>query len=145
MKDIFEPIIVDEIFDASVEQVWAAITELEQMKLWFFDNIGSFKAEIGFETRFVVSTGDRNFTHQWQVTEVIPGQKISYTWNYAEYPGDSLVSFSLTEIANQVKLTLTHSIVESFPADIPEIERQRGVEGWTYFISKSLKEFLEKE
>ena len=34
--------------------------------------------------------------------------------------------------------------MEDFPDDIPEFKRESDVEGWTFFISKSLKEFLEK-
>jgi hypothetical protein len=41
------------------------------------------------------------------------------------------------------KLRLTAQVLEDFPEDIPEFKRESGVEGWTYFIKKSLKEFLE--
>ena len=42
------------------------------------------------------------------------------------------------------KLRLTHHVQESFPEDIPEFKRESGIEGWTFFIKKRLKEFLDK-
>ena len=40
-------------------------------------------------------------------------------------------------------LRLTDQTLESFPDDIPEFTRESGIEGWTFFINKSLKEYLE--
>ena len=37
-----KPIVLEHVFEVSSKEVWQAITELEQMKLWFFDNIPSF-------------------------------------------------------------------------------------------------------
>ena len=99
MKSTDAPIIIEVTFSASVDKVWEAITMLDQMKQWYFPNIGSFKPEIGFETRFAVNSGDRVFTHLWKITEVILRQKLSYSWKYAEYPGDSMVFFELREVS----------------------------------------------
>jgi uncharacterized protein YndB with AHSA1/START domain len=144
MKKNEEPIIIEQDFHASVETVWNAITEIDQMRQWYFQNIPSFKPEVGFETQFNVQSQDRNFLHMWKVTEVVPLQKISYKWKYKDYPGDSLLVFELFKQNNLTKLKLTHQVVESFPQDIPEFARESGVEGWTFFIKKSLKDFLEK-
>jgi hypothetical protein len=80
----------------------------------------------------------------WKVTEVVPKKMITYNWKYDGYPGDSYVVFELYNQSNLIKLRLTHQIQESFPEDIPEFSRERCLEGWTFFIKKSLKEFLEK-
>ena len=138
-----EPIIVEQSFDASIESVWKAITDVDQMRQWFFENIRSFKPEVGFETQFNVQSGDRNFLHKWKVTEVMPLKKITYNWKYEVYPGDSFVVFELFGQNNLTVLRLTHKVLESFPQDIPEFRRESGVEGWTYFIKQCLKEFLE--
>jgi hypothetical protein len=53
--------------------------------------------------------------------------------------------FELFKQDNLIKLRLTHQVQESFPGDIPEFSRESCVEGWTFFIKKSLKEFLEKK
>ena len=144
MSDINEPIIVEQTFNTSINKVWNAITKVGQMKQWFFENIESFKPEVGFETQFKVQSQDRNFLHLWKLTEVVPMKKIIYNLKYGGYPGDSFVMFELFEQDNQTKLRLTHKVMESFPEDIPEFSRERGIEGWNYLIRKSLKEFLGK-
>jgi len=144
MKKNEDPIIVEQTFNRSVDIVWNAITQIDQMRNWYFANIPSFKPEVGFETRFNVVNEERNFTHLWKVTEVIPGKMIMYNWKYEEYPGNSFVKFELFEENKLTRLRLTHQVLEDFPDDIPEFKRESGVEGWTFFIRKSLKEFLEK-
>ena len=144
MKKNEEPIVVEQIFNASANTVWNAITGIDQMRRWYFENIPSFKPEVGFETQFKVETGEIVFTHLWKITEAIPDKMILYNWKYEEYPGNSVVRFELFEENNLTKLRLTHQVLEDFPEDIPEFKRESGVEGWTYFIKKRLKEFLEK-
>ena len=143
MKKTDPPIIVEEIFKSSLPLVWAALTEHEQMLKWYFDNIEDFKAEVGFETTFKTPSGDRVFTHQWRVTEVIPLQKISYQWNYAEYAGDSVISFELFEKEKDVRLQVTVDVLEDFPSDIPEFKRESCIGGWQYFIGQQLKQYLD--
>jgi len=38
-----KPIIIEELFDSSVEKIWAAITELPQMQVWYFPALTSFE------------------------------------------------------------------------------------------------------
>ena len=144
MRKNDEPIIVEQIFNNSSEEVWNSITDIEQMRQWYFENIPSFKPEVGFETHFNVQSQDRNFLHMWKVTEVVPLKLIRYNWKFKEYPGDSFVVFELFKEKNLIKLRVTNQVKESFPDDIPEFSRESGVEGWTFFIKKRLKEFLEK-
>ncbi len=138
-----DPIIVEQFFNRSIESVWKAITEVDQMRQWFFENIPKFKPEVGFETQFNVQSQDRNFLHMWKVTEVVPLRLIRYNWKYEGYPGNSYVVFELFKENNLIKLRLTAQVLEDFPQDIPEFKRESCIEGWTYFIKKSLKEFLE--
>lgn len=144
MRKNDEPIIVEQSFNTSIDTAWKSITEIDQMRQWYFENIPSFKPEVGFETRFNVQNQDRNFLHQWKVTEVVSPKLIAYNWKYENYPGDSLVKFELFEENSSTKLRVTHQVLEDFPDDIPEFKRESGLEGWTFFIKKKLKEFLEK-
>lgn len=138
-----DPITVSQSFDLPKEVVWSAITEHDQLVQWFFDKIPEFRAEVGFETSFLIDLGERQFTHLWKIIDVIPNQKIVYSWRYAEYPeGDGLVSFDLSGDKESTNLTVTASGTETFPQDIPEFKRESGVEGWTYFIQESLKNYL---
>lgn len=142
MKKTDPPIIVEQIFDRSIEEVWNAITQVDLMCQWFFNNIPSFKPEIGFETQFLVKTEEREFLHLWEIIEVIPLKKIIYDWRYANYEGVGLVAFELFDLGNQTLLKLTNIVVESFEADIPEFKRESGITGWNYFIKQRLPKFF---
>lgn len=43
-----EPIIVEQTFNTTIDSVWKAITEIKQMRQWYFENIPTFKPEVGF-------------------------------------------------------------------------------------------------
>ena len=145
MKKNDEPIIVEQTFNASIDTVWKAITEIGQMRQWYFENIPSFKPEVGFETQFYVRSQGRNFHHLWKVTEVVPKKMIKYNWKYRDYSGDSYVVWELFKEGELTKLKLTVQIEASFPQDIPEFTRESCIGGWDFFIRKRLKEFLEKK
>lgn len=138
-----EPVVVEQTFRTSIDTVWRAITEIDQMRQWYFENIPAFKAEPGFETQFNVHCEGRDFLHMWKVTELVPLKKITYRWRYEGYAGDSFVVFELIEQSNATLLKLTHQVTESFPDDIPEFNRESCVGGWTYFIQDRLKDFLQ--
>ena len=143
MKKTDPPIIVEQVFYLPKEKVWAAITEHEQMVQWFFDNVDSFQPEIGFYTKFVTKVEDRKYTHQWKITDVVPGEKITYHWSYQEYPeAAGQVDFELTEQDGKTTLRLTNTILEDFPENIPEFNRQACIGGWEYFIRQQLKDYL---
>jgi len=142
MKRNEKPIIVEELFDRDLESVWNAITEAEQMRKWFFEEIPVFKPVVGFEVEFNVDTGSKSFLHQWKITKVIPRKLIEYNWKYGGYSGDSFVSFELIQKNDSTKLKLTHVVTEDFQEDVPEFERESGIAGWQYFIKKRLKNYL---
>lgn len=70
-----EPVIVEQLFNKSIIEVWSAITEAEQMRQWFFENIPAFEAKEGFEISFNVQANGRDYLHLWKITEVIPQKK----------------------------------------------------------------------
>jgi uncharacterized protein YndB with AHSA1/START domain len=139
------PIIVEQSFNHPANTVWKAITEPERMRKWFFENIPDFEPIEGFETRFNVHSGERNFEHRWRLTEVIDYQKIVYQWSYTEYEGEGRVSFELIPRGNATLLRLTNTGLESFPREIPEFSRESCRAGWEYFISQNLTEYLNNQ
>lgn len=143
MKTSEPPVIVSQNFSQSLETVWNAITDVTLMRQWFFDNIPDFKAEVGFQTQFNVKAPSRDFLHLWTITEVIPQQKIVYNWKYKDLAGDSFVAFELEEVENEVKLTVTATVVKDFSDEIPEFKRESCVGGWNYFIKERLTAFLQ--
>jgi hypothetical protein len=56
----------------------------------------------------------------------------------------SYVCFELFEVKNGTKLKLTHSGIDTFPADIPELAIHNFENGWNQIMDKSLKDFLKK-
>lgn len=143
MKKSDPPIVVEQTFEASISTVWTVITEVEYMKLWFFDSIKGFEAKEGFETRFFVHHNKQYFLHLWKIIQVEPGKSIKYNWKYGGYEGDSTVSFELFEEGKFTRLRLTVEILEDFPDHIPEFSRESCMEGWEYLIKESLFNFFE--
>jgi uncharacterized protein YndB with AHSA1/START domain len=137
-----QPIIIDQNLNAPAERVWKAITDKDEMKLWYFD-IGEFKPEVGFEFRFLGGTEEKKYLHICKITELVSGKKITYSWRYDTYEGMSHVTFELFKEGNQTRLRLTHKGIETFPQDDPNFARGSFSKGWTYLIGTALKRFVE--
>ena len=144
MKSTDPPIELEFRYNASKEQVWLALTVHSEMIQWYFDNIPSFDARVGFTTKFAVSSEERKSTHLWKVTEVVPGEKITYNWSYEEYPGNSDLTLELEQGDSETFLKLTLIVNETFPQDIPEFKRESCIGGWNYFLGENLATYLEK-
>lgn len=137
-----QPIVVERIFNAPAEKVWKAITDKDQMKLWYFD-IAEFKPVVGFEFRFLAGKDEKKWLHICKITEVVVGKKLTHGWRYEGIEGISYVTFELAKEGNQTRLKLSHKGVETFPQNDPDFARGNFVEGWTYIIGTSLKGFVE--
>jgi uncharacterized protein YndB with AHSA1/START domain len=136
-----EPILIERVFNAPVNKVWTAISNRDEMKKWYFD-LAEFKPEPGFEFSFIGGTEENKYTHLCRVTEAIPGKKLSYTWRYEGYEGNSEVSFELFPEGEKTKLVLTHRGLETLPPN-PDFAKENFIAGWTHIVNISLKDFLE--
>ncbi len=141
-NNLTEALIIERTFNVPVARVWKALTDVEQMREWYFD-LKEFKPEVGFEFEFIVEHEGRKYHHLCRITEVVPQKKIAYTWRYKGEQGDSLVTFELFAAADTTRLKLTHTGLETFPKT-PAFARKNFNEGWTQIIGTSLKEFVEK-
>ena len=142
------PVVVEQEYAATSAQLWSAITDRDEMQHWYFEEIETFEPVVGFKTQFNIVLPEREFLHQWEVTEVIPGERIAYTWQYEQYDGLATVTFDVAPLDPDnptagSKLTLTCAGVETFTADIPEFERASCEDGWDYFLTESLKDYLD--
>jgi uncharacterized protein YndB with AHSA1/START domain len=140
-NDLAGAIIVERTFDAPVGRVWTALTDVNEMRQWYFD-LKEFKPQIGFEFEFVVEHEGNTYHHLCKVTEVIPEKKIAYTWRYKGEVGDSLVTFELFGEGDRTRLKLTHSGIETFPKT-PAYARKNFEAGWTEIVGSELKRFVE--
>jgi uncharacterized protein YndB with AHSA1/START domain len=141
-KDLTEAIIMERTFDAPVARVWKALTDVDQMREWYFD-LKEFKPQVGFEFEFVVEHEGHSYHHLCRVTDVVSEKKIAYTWCYKGEPGDSLVTFELFPDGNKTRLKLTHTGIETFPKT-PAYARKNFEAGWTAIIGLELKQFVER-
>jgi uncharacterized protein YndB with AHSA1/START domain len=87
-----ESFVIECTYSASVNKVWKAITEKDQMKQWYFD-LADFKPEVGFEFQFKGGPEDRPYLHLCKVTEAAVEKKLVYSWRYHGYEGNSFVTF----------------------------------------------------
>jgi len=136
-------VVVERTFSAPPERIWKALTDVEEMRRWYFD-LKEFKPEVGFEFEFTVEHEGVKYCHLCKITEVIPQKKLAYTWRYKGHEGDSLVAFELFADGEKTRLKLTHEGLETFPKT-PSFARKRFMEGWTQIIGSSLNEFVESD
>ncbi len=140
-NQVEEAVLIERTFNAPPERIWKALTDVKEMRQWYFD-LKEFKPEVGFEFEFVVEHKGMKYHHLCKVTEVIPQKKLAYTWRYKGHEGDSLVTFELFADGDKTRLKLTHEGLETFPKT-PSFARRSFMEGWTQIIGSSLKEFVE--
>ena len=139
-----QPFVIERIYNAPLEKVWKAITDRTEMKQWYFD-IAEFKPEPGFEFSFTAGDSNKSYLHLCRITEVEEGKKLAYTWRYDGYEGDSEVTWELFEENGKTRVKLTHSGLETFPAETnPDLAKNNFEQGWNEILGKSLKEYLEK-
>jgi uncharacterized protein YndB with AHSA1/START domain len=137
-----EPFVIERTYNAPAEKVWQAITDKDKMKQWYFD-LAEFKPEVGFEFRFDGGL-ELQYHHICKITEVEPGRKLTHTWQYEGYPGESFITFELFAEGDKTRLRLTHTGLETFPQNNKDFKRESFSMGWTHIIGTSLKEYLEK-
>jgi len=138
-----EPIIIERVFNAPISKVWKAITDRNEMAKWYFD-LADFKSEKGFTFQFFGGPSpDRQYLHICEITEVIDERKLSHSWRFDGYRGNSLLTFELSAQDNKTLLKLTHSGLETFPEENPDFAKANFVIGWNEIINVSLKKYLE--
>ena len=140
--NLTEAVVIERTFNAAVARVWEALTDADEMRVWYFD-LKEFKPEVGFEFDFTVEHEGTRYHHLCKITEVIPQKKIAYTWRYAGEEGDSLVTFELFADGDKTRLKLTHEGLETFPK-LPTYARTNFEKGWTEIIGSSLKQYVEE-
>jgi len=138
------PFVIERTYHAPLKKVWKARTDPNEMKQWYFD-VPEFRTEVGFEFTFVGGKDENNqYLHKCKITMVVPEKKLTYSWRYDGYEGNSFVTFELFDEGDKTRLKLTHEGLETFPASNPDLAKENFASGWTEIIGTSLKEFVEK-
>jgi len=139
-----EPVQIEKTFHVPVNRIWKALTDETEMKKWYFD-IPGFRAEAGYEFQFYGGTENRQYLHKCRIIEVIREQKLSHSWRYEGYDGNSTVTFELSEEAGNTSLTLIHEGIDTFPKDNPDFDRNNFEVGWHEIIDGALATYLGKD
>lgn len=140
-----KPLVVERTYDAPPEAIWQAITDPEQMKQWYFDLPG-FRAEVGYKFQFEGGPApEKQYLHLCEVTEVEPNSRLTYSWRYDGYEGNSFVTFDLFPKEGKTLLRLTHEGLHTFPASNPDLAVSNFEAGWTDILGTYLTDFLEKQ
>jgi len=137
-----EPFVIEKSYNAPIETVWQAITDRDKMKQWYF-KLDAFKPEVGFEFRFSGGSEEKSYLHICKITEIVPGKKLTHTWQYDSYAGETYVTWELFEEGGRTRLRLTHTGLETLPK-YPDFAKENFAMGWTQLIGASLKDYVEK-
>jgi uncharacterized protein YndB with AHSA1/START domain len=47
MENMHDPIIVEQSYQATPQELWRALTQVDRMTEWFFSEIPNFRPEVG--------------------------------------------------------------------------------------------------
>ena len=133
---------VEKVYNAPVEQVWSALTDKDEMRKWYF-NVSDFKPEKGFEFSFAgQGSKGEEYVHLCKVVEVIPNEKLQYSWAYKGYTGYSVVTFELFAEGNKTRLKVMHEGLESFAENGPDFAVTSFNGGWNEIVNVMLEKYL---
>ena len=82
---------------------------------------------------------DRQYEHICQVTEVVEGRKLTYSWRYEGY---AYVTYELKPEGDKTRVSLTYRITRPFPVDNPDFKLEMAAYGWNLTLN-NLKKFIE--
>jgi len=103
----------EKIFNHSIDHVWNAITNAEEISTWFLK--ADFKAEVGYKFTFNAS-GEDCSPIVGEVKSVHP-YTLVYTWIVKDTPATTTVTWRLETVTNGTKLYLEHSGIENYAGD----------------------------
>jgi len=137
------PIIIEQKVNVPAEKVWKALTDRDEMKIWYFD-IPDFILQQGAVFNFYEPGNEQKYHHQAEILEVIPEKKLRHTWFYPEFSErKTTVTWEIYPDGQQTLIKLTHENINGFN-DLGENFSQKAfTEGWTQIIEQSLKRYLE--
>jgi uncharacterized protein YndB with AHSA1/START domain len=117
LKSHTQQIVVDDVFPHAPETIWKTLTDGELMGRWLGMTPTGFEPVKG--KRFTYQTtaaGAWDGVVQCEVLEVIPNQRLTYSWRGGHEGNtgygsrlDTVVTFTLSKAENGTRLSLVHS------------------------------------
>ncbi len=116
LKPAIQDIVVDEVFPHAPETIWKALTTGELIARWLMPAEG-FEAVVG--NRFTYKTtpaGEWDGTINCEILEVVPNQRLVYSWKggheaNAGYGSklETVVAWTLTRATDGTRVRVVHS------------------------------------
>jgi uncharacterized protein YndB with AHSA1/START domain len=110
-------IVIDEVFPHAPATVWKTLATSALMGRWLNMTPTGYEAVVG--NRFTYKTspaGAWDGTIQCEVLEVVPGERLSYSWKGGDEANvgygsrlDTIVTFTLEEVDGGTRLRVVHS------------------------------------
>jgi len=121
------------------EVVFKALTQADELMRWFPTRVESDPRPGGkFKFTWEFANANENGSQQGEYVEVLPNQKLSYTWTAESIP--TLVTFNLTEVGGETTVELDHASVQN-GADHEKLHEMHANQ-WGFFMM-NLKSYLE--
>jgi len=99
-----------------IEEVWAALTDKRMLSQWLMETT-DFEPKLGHSFQFRAKPqGSWNGIVDCQITEIVPPQRLAFTWKGGGSGGDKLgkttVTFQLERAGSGCRLHLEHGLFE---------------------------------
>ena len=137
------------VIDAPVEYVWRAVTEPDQIRLWFTEDV-DLTPEPGYDGSVTFNRRNEQPTLHVRVTvqDVQPARFFAYRWHHpdaaAAVEGNSLlVEFTLIPERDGTRLRVTETGLDSmsWPAEERDDYADQHNRGWSTYLGR-LREHL---
>ncbi len=135
-------IVLTHLFNKSISEVWAALTDTNKLKKWYFP-VKNFELEVGKTFSFYESEEGTRFFHSCTFLQIVPEKILEHTWTHPnDSAGSSILKWELESIGDKTKVTLTHSGAENFADAGPDFSVSNFEMGWNAFLKTMLRNFL---
>lgn len=129
MKDVIKK---EQIIRHSIETVWKAITNQEEISTWFIK--ADFKAEQGYKYTFTAPK-EQNCPQITGVVKKATPYTLIYTWVVANTDIETTVKWQLEKVEEGTKLYLEHSGISNYKGETAVAMFNSFNEGWDNCIS----------
>ncbi len=136
------PVIIETVINARAEKVWQVLTDLASIPK-FMMSVKNFKPEVGNVFMFIGLKDGKEYPVYCKIIELVENNKIVYTWNYEEFPAETIVSFELQENNAATVVKLSHSGLEAIDK-YPDASIENHIQGWTWILNE-LKKVVEEQ
>jgi uncharacterized protein YndB with AHSA1/START domain len=138
MKDV---ITKEHVFDHTIDKVWHAITQAEEISAWFIK--ADFKAEKGYKYTFTAEPNEKGCTVISGEVKSASPYLLVYTWIVGDTKTETTVSWALESTSNGTKLTLKHSGISNYGGETAIAMFESFGDGWSNCLN-SLENYLKE-